>query len=50
VVGGIYIKQAKLERLRRELKQFKRGIEVKSLGELTISFNNAISADNSLPI
>ena len=50
MAGGIYIEQAELERLRRELERFERGVEVEGLGELTTSFNNAMSADNSLPI
>ena len=39
--GGIYIEQAELERLRRQLEQFKRGVEVQGLEELTAAFNVA---------
>ena len=46
--GGIHIEQAELERLRRELERFERGVEVEGLGELTTSFNIAMSAHETL--
>jgi len=48
MVKGIYIEQAELGCLRRELEQFKRGVKVKGLRELTTSFNIAISAHKTL--
>jgi hypothetical protein len=44
----MHIEQAELGRLRRELERFERSVEVKGLGELTTSFNIAISAHETL--
>ena len=48
MAGGIYIEQAELKCLRRELQRFKRGVKAKGLVELTTSFNIAISACKTL--